>query len=115
MRIKQQLNEEACVVVPRREYERLVRFAAEAAMPPLPKPDERGLYPAIESSRVFTARDIIGQRLAFGLTRQELADLAHVRLSTIERAESGKDDVSLRTFLKIERGFERAERRRNRA
>lgn len=100
-----------CVLVPRHEYEHLARFAAEAYVPPMPEPDERGLYPAIESCRVLTARDFVGRRLALGLTRAELAAIAGLRPSTVERVESGKHATTQRTLAKLESAFKRALRR----
>ena len=100
-----------CVVVPRREYERLVSFAAEACLPPMPEPDERGLYPAIDSCRVLTARDFVVRRLALGSTRAELAAIAGLRASTVERVESGKHATTQRTLTKLEAALKRAARR----
>jgi len=102
---------EECVLVPRREYERLARFAAEASVPPMPKPDQRELFPAIESCRVLTARDLASRRSALGLTRAELAAIAGVRTSTVERVESGQHATTQRTLTKLEAALKRTSRR----
>jgi hypothetical protein len=97
--------------VSRREYEHLARFAAEACVPPMPEPDERGLFPAIESCRVLTAREIVGRRLTLGLTRAELAAIARVGPATVERVESGKHATTQRTLTKLESALKRTSRR----
>jgi DNA-binding XRE family transcriptional regulator len=102
---------EECVVVPRREYERLARFAAEACIPPMPEPDERGLFPAIESCRLLTARDLVIRRLSLGFTRAELAAIAGLRASSVERIESGKHATTQHTLTKLEAALERAAHR----
>ena len=85
--------------------------ANATSLPPLPKPDKHGCYPAIEYMRASIARSFIQGRVAVRLTRQRLAELAGVRETTIARLESGKDTVSVRTVEKIDRAIE-AERKR---
>ena len=80
-------------------------------LPPLPKPDKRGYYPAIEYMQASIAHSFIQEREAVGLTRGQLAKLAKARLSTIARIESGEHTVSIRTYGKIDRAIE-AERKR---
>ena len=58
---------------PRKEYDQLRKKAVEADLPPYPKADAKGNYPAFEYLRVSIARDIIRDRLAVGLTQVELA------------------------------------------
>ncbi|MEX0700671.1 MAG: helix-turn-helix transcriptional regulator [Planctomycetales bacterium] len=93
------------------EYERLCREAGEAAdvdeyLPPLPKPDRQGRFPALEYARVSLARDMIRNRKGVGLSQQALADLAGVRQETISRIETGKHTASPRTIDKIMRVIE---------
>ena len=66
----------------RAEYDRLTTLAKAADLPPLPKADSEGEgnYPALEYSRTSIARDIIRDRVAAGLSQQELAVLAGIRL-----------------------------------
>ena len=77
-------------------YERLCREAGEVAaadeddLPPLPKPDKRGRYPALEYARISLARDLIRARKTAGLSQQQLASLARVRQETISRLETAK-------------------------
>ncbi len=73
----------------------------------LPKPDERGRYPAVEYARVSLARRVIQDRKAAGLIQQALAKLAGVRQETLSRIESAKNTPSIRTLQKIERALTR--------
>ena len=47
------------VLLPRDEYERLTTLAKAADLPPLPKADAEGNYPAVEYARASLARKII--------------------------------------------------------
>ncbi len=96
------------VIIPRREYDRLVKREAEDQLPPMPQPNERGRYPAIETIRVTIARRLITDRKAAGLTQQALADLAGVRQETIARIESGKHTVGVKTMDKIDAALKQA-------
>ena len=87
--------------------------AFTTAMPPLPKPDKHGRFPALEYARISLARDLIRDRTGVGLSQQRLADLAGVRQETLSRIETGKHTASQRTVDKIMRAVE-AERRRSR-
>jgi len=107
------LNGEACVLVRRREYERMACFMREAALARLPEPDERGFYPALETSCAMTARDMSVRRIAAGWTRAELAALAHVRVASVERLESGRHRTSRAVLGRILAALARAARRRN--
>jgi len=102
------------VLLPEREYERLCARASEAVplagedLPPLPKPDADGSFPAIEYARISLARDIIRDRRAAGLTQQELADRARTRQETISRIESGKYAASVKLIDRIDRVLQAA-------
>jgi len=103
------------VLLPETEYDRLCRGAGEAAadderLPPLPKPDKNGRFPAIEYARISLARDLIRDRTGVGLSQQRLADLAGVRQETLSRIETGRHTASQRTIDKIMRAIE-AQRR----
>ena len=106
------------VLVRESEYERLCREAkrtmdvADEDLPPLPKPDKHGNYPAIESTRVMIARDLIRERKSLGLSQSELAAKAGVRQETISRIESGKHSVTVRTYDKIFHVLDATRRRR---
>ena len=54
------------VLLPREEYDRLATLAKAANLPPLPKPDADGNYPAVEYARASLARKIIRARAALG-------------------------------------------------
>ena len=81
-------------------------------LPPLPKPDCDGNYPALEYVRASIARDIIRERKALGLTQEQLAKLSGVRQETICRLETGLHSPTVRTVEKIERALKRAARNR---
>ncbi len=100
------------------EYEQLCREAKRTAdvpdddLPPLPKPNKHGHFPAIEATRVSIARDLIRERKALGLSQSELATKAGVRQETISRIESGKHSVTVRTYDKIFNALEQARSRK---
>lgn len=81
-------------------------------LPPLPKPDKHGRFPAVEYARVSLARDIIRDRRAAGLTQAELAAVAQTRQETISRIESGKYTASHRLIDRIDRALRTAAKRR---
>ena len=93
------------VLVPEPEYQRLTSLD-EAEMPPLPRPDARGNYPAVEAGRVILARKVIAARKAAGLTQVELAKLAGVRPETVNRLERAKHTPDLATLNKINRALD---------
>jgi DNA-binding XRE family transcriptional regulator len=102
------------VLLPEKEYERLCSRASEIVplndddLPPLPKPDKRGNFPAVEYARVSLARDIIRDRRAAGLTQRELAKLAGTRQETISRIESGNYTASVKLVDRIDRALKRS-------
>ena len=100
------------------EYEHLCREAkrtvdvADEDLPPLPKADKHGNYPAIEYTRVSVARDLVRERKSLGLSQSELAAKAGVRQETISRIESGKHSVTVKTYDKIFNALEAARKRK---
>lgn len=102
------------VLLPESEYDRLCSRASETVpltddnLPPFPKPDRHGNYPAVEYARVALARDIIRDRRAAGLTQQELADLAGTRQETVSRIEGGKHTASVKMIDRIDRALKQA-------
>src|SRR4051812_40276179 len=96
------------VMVEREELERLETLAGGVDLPPLPKPDEEGNYPAVEYARASIARSIIEDRVAAGRTQRELARLAGVRFETICRIETGKNTPSVPTIEKLDRALKKA-------
>jgi DNA-binding XRE family transcriptional regulator len=102
------------VLLPEPEYERLCSRASETVpltdddLPPLPKPDKHGNFPAVEYARISLARDIIRDRRAAGLTQEQLARLAGTRQETISRIESGKYTASVKWVDRIDRALKKA-------
>ncbi len=99
------------VIVPRIEFERLSGLAKAAELPPLPRPDKDGNYPAVEYSRASLARKLVAERARLGLSQQELADLAGIRVETVCRLETGKHTMSTPTADKIDRALKKAAKR----
>jgi len=104
------------VVLPEAEYERLCRSANEVVadddtLPPFPKPDRNGRFPAVEYTRIAIARDLIRDRKAAGLSQQQLAELAGVRQETISRLETGKHTAGTQTIEKLTQAIERKRKR----
>lgn len=106
------------VLLPETEYERLCAKASETVpltdddLPPLPKPDKQGRFPALEYARVSLARDMVRDRRAAGLTQQELAELAGTRQETISRIESGAYAASHKLIDQIDRALKKAQSKR---
>jgi len=111
---------EKFVLLPQREYDRLCSRAGESVrltdndLPPLPKPDKHGNFPAVEYARISLARDIIRDRRAAGLTQRQLADRVGTRQETISRIESGKYTASVKMIDKIDAALKRAASQRQR-
>lgn len=105
------LNGQAFVVVKRDEYDRLTTLAKAAELPPLPKPDADGNYPAIEYARASLARKIVRDRVGAGLTQRELARRAGVRVETLCRIETGKNTPSVPTVAKLDQALQSAHTR----
>jgi DNA-binding XRE family transcriptional regulator len=105
------------VLLPETEYDRLCRGAGEAVavedeeLPPLPKPDKHGRFPALQYARISLARDLIRDRKGVGLSQQRLADLAGIRQETLSRIETGRHTASQKTVEKIMRTIESQRRR----
>jgi len=98
------------VVLEESDYERLCQSAGEVVLdddqlPPLPVPDAKGRFPAIEYARASLARNLIRDRKSVGLTQQRLADLSGLRQETIARLETGKHSASPKTVDAIEKAL----------
>jgi ribosome-binding protein aMBF1 (putative translation factor) len=102
------------VLVEEAEYERLCARASETVpldderLPPLPKPNKQGRFPALEYARVSLARDVIRDRRAAGWTQQELAEKAGTRQETISRIEGGNYTASPKLIERIDRVLQAA-------
>jgi len=96
------------VLVPPNEYKQLRLQADAGQLPPLPERGPDGNYPAIEYVRASIARDIILSRVEVGLTQEELAKRARIRLSTLQRVESGQHSPTVEAIDKIDRALKQA-------
>lgn len=96
-------------IIPEKEYKRLAACAGEKGdWLPLPKPDAKGDYPAVEYARASLARKIIKARREAGLTQAELARRARIRPETLNRIERGKTTPDTSTIAKIQDALEAA-------
>jgi DNA-binding XRE family transcriptional regulator len=102
------LDGKSYVVLEKAEYERLATLAKAADLPPLPKPDGKGNYPAVEFGCASIARGIIRDRAKAGLNQKQLAQLAGIRVETLCRIETGRHLPSVPTVEKIDRALKRA-------
>jgi predicted transcriptional regulator len=78
-------------------------------LPPLPKADKVGDYPAVDYARASLARSIVRRRRAIGLTQVDLARRAGIRKESLCRIESGKVTPTLTSIEKITGALEKAE------
>ena len=96
------------VILPRAEFDRLTGLAKAAELPPLPKSDAHGNYPAVDYARASLARNILRGRVEAGLTQMELAKLAGIRNETLCRLERGQHTPSVATIARIEQALKQA-------
>lgn len=99
------LDGKSYVVLERTEYERLTTLAKAADLPPLPKPDRKGNYPAVEFGCASIARGIIRDRVKAGLNQKQLAKIAGIRVETLCRIETGRHIPSIPTIENIDRAL----------
>jgi DNA-binding XRE family transcriptional regulator len=99
------LHGKSYVVLEKSEYERLSTLAKAANLPPLPKPDRKGNYPAVEFGCATIARGIIRDRARAGLSQKQLAKLADIRVETLCRIETGRHVPSIPTVDKIDKAL----------
>jgi len=102
------------VVLERGEYERLADLVKAVEGLPVITPDEHGNYPAVAYGRASIARSVIRDRAQLGLSRENLAKLAGIRMETLLRLESGRHTPSVATVDKIDRALRAAGSRRRR-
>ncbi|HEV7223650.1 MAG TPA: helix-turn-helix transcriptional regulator [Pirellulales bacterium] len=103
---------ERLVVLPEAEF---LRLTGEAAEPPLPPPNARGNYPALETMRALMARDLVRSRRALGWSQAELARRAGVRAETLNRIEQGRHSASVSTIEKLDGALKAGETAAGRA
>lgn len=89
------------VMVPRDDWERIVKHLPDPDLLPEPAPNADGSF-SPEHVKVMLCNKVIQQRKNAGLTQAQLAKRAGIRIETISRLESGKHIPSVRTMEKIE-------------
>ncbi|HET6883607.1 MAG TPA: helix-turn-helix transcriptional regulator [Pirellulales bacterium] len=94
---------ERFVILPEAEF---LRMAGAPREPELPTADDKGNYPALETTRVLMARKLIRARTELGWSQVELGRRAGVRPETINRIEQAKRSPSLVTFDKLYRALD---------
>lgn len=102
-----EIEGKAFVVLPKAEFERLID---KAAWPQLPPADAGGYRPAIPALRASIARKLIRRRIAAGLSQQDLARRAGIRVETLNRLESGKHAPQRETIARIDKVLVASER-----
>jgi len=95
------INDHPFALLPKAEYQELLAKAAGVDLPELPKPNKRGNF-SKDAILVTMARDLITQRLAAGLSQEQLAKRAKVAVETISRLEGGKHKPQAATVAKLE-------------
>ncbi len=105
------INGKSMIVLEVAEYQRLLQ-QADAWEPSLPKPNVAGNFPALESMAVIQARVIIRERRRLGLTQADLARSAGIRIETVHRIETAKNQPNVRTMEKIDKALRRAKQRK---
>ena len=103
-----QVKGERFVIIPEREYDKLLSRGVaghEPDLPPLPKPLPDGNYDAIAYARASLARKLILSRRASGLSQAELARRAGIRIETLNRIERLKLTPTIATVEKIDRAL----------
>jgi ribosome-binding protein aMBF1 (putative translation factor) len=102
------MNGKIFVLVPEREYHKMT--AARAALPDFPTANAGGNFPALQTSRVSIAREVIRRREAVGLSQKALATAAGIRVETLNRIEKAKVTADTATIAKIDRALRRSEK-----
>src|SRR5438034_6107298 len=100
------LNNKKYALIPFAEYQKLVKNGGNA--PSLPPRNSRGNYPALAVAEATIARTIVKRRVAAVLTQRALAELAKIRVETLNRAERGS---SCRTFERFSGSSKRCDGR----
>jgi DNA-binding XRE family transcriptional regulator len=86
---KLQVGRRSFVLLPEREYLRLIRGA------------QGGLMDAVEFARASIGRDLRRKRAKTGLTLAETARKAGIRLETLSRLENGRGNPTVQTVRRI--------------
>lgn len=100
------INGKSYLVVEEKEY---LRLKAGNSLPPLPEADELGNRPAVPFARAVIGRGIIKDRAALGLSQKDLADLAGIRVETLNRIEKARVTPDTATIVKLDRALKRAQ------
>jgi DNA-binding XRE family transcriptional regulator len=105
------VNGKHMVMLEEAEFDWLLR-EADLWEPKMPEADANGNYPAVETALTTIAIDIIRDRRRLGLTQAELARRAGIRLTTLQRIESGeRRPINVRAIDKIDKVLKAAEKK----
>lgn len=104
-----EIRGEPFVLIPKREFDAWSQQLMNIG-PPLPAADQNGNRPAVPAMLALLARKLLRRRLAAGLSQQELAKVASVRVETISRLESGRHQPRRGTMAKLEKALNAAGR-----
>ena len=99
------LNDRKYVLVPVDEYRKL----KSGKLPELPPKNTRGNFPALAAADATIARSILKRRRMAGATQRALANLAGIRVETLNRAERGLVTPDVRTLQRLERALKKLE------
>ncbi|MEX0774610.1 MAG: helix-turn-helix transcriptional regulator [Phycisphaeraceae bacterium] len=105
--IRMTIGERRYVAIPEEEWAQTLARAAGVELPAYPPRGKHG-YPAVTTSRVSIAREIISRRLAAGWTQDDLARRAGMRVETVSRLESAKHAPQAATVQRIDAAFKKA-------
>ena len=90
------------ILVPEAEFDRMTRPGDAVALPALPPADRKGRRPAVAFAGAALARNLVRDREFVGLSREQLAAAAGIRVELLTRAEAGTTLPSERTLVRIE-------------
>ena len=95
------LENKQYVVISKEQFDALLEKAG--VLPELPPADAQGYRPAVPALRTAMARKLIRRRIAAGLSQQQLAQRAGIRVETLNRLESGKHAPQRETIVRIDK------------
>ncbi len=102
------VDKKSYVLLPKEEYQNLLARAHGVRLPAYAPAKADGSREALGFIGASLARGLIIQRLEAGLTQEQLASRAGLRVETISRLESGKHKPHPSTLHKIDHALKSA-------